>query len=142
MENAITTYEPRMESKSISTISDDSPQSKLQVIAAVNSATSLNDYIEENGNEPIRVVAIFTMPGIRKSRQAGAPDMPCQNTYLITEDGLSLISQSDGIYRSVAVITSMFPSLCVDGESVGIDIKVDSKKLKNGNTIKTLVPAI
>lgn len=132
-----TTYEPQ----SITTIGNDSVEAKLEVVAAVNAATSLNDYIEENGTDTvIDVRDIFTMPGMRKSRDPRYPDTPCQNTYLITSDGECLMSQSDGIYRSASMIVSMFPTLELSEGDKGMKMRVQTKKLPNGNTIKSLVP--
>ena len=125
---------------SLSTITDDSVESRLEIVAAVNSATSLNDWCEDNGADAVLdVVNIFTQPGVRKARAAGQADTPCQNTYIITSDGECLMTQSDGIYRSAAVIIAMFPDLTI-GEKRGIKIQVKSRKLANGNTIKSLVP--
>ena len=139
MENAITTYEPSMNTQSITTIAEDTVENKLAIVAAVNSATSLNDFVKENGMDVTFVVTnIFTMPGVRKARGAGQVDTPCQNTYLITADGECLMSQSDGIYRSAAVIVSMFPTLGDGAE--GMRMRVQEKQLKNGNTLKSLVP--
>lgn len=132
-----TTYEPQ----SITTIDNDSVEAKLEVVAAVNSATSLNDYIKENGTDTvIDVCNIFTMPGMRKSRDPRYPDAPCQNTYLITADGECLMSQSDGIYRSAVMIVSMFPTLELSEGDKGMKMRVQSKVIANGNTVKSLVP--
>lgn len=141
METAIVPAEPQFDTKSITTIADDSVEAKLEVVAAVNAATSLNEFIEENGTDTIIDVRnIFTMPGVRKSRDPRLPDTPCQNTYLITADGECLMSQSDGIYRSAVVIVQMFPTLEVGEGDKGMRMRVQTKKLANGNTIKSLVP--
>lgn len=140
-ENAIVTAEPKFDTQAISTIDSDSVEAKLEVVAAVNAATSLNEYVEENGTDAvINVTNIFTMPGVRKSRVVGQPDTPCQNTYLITADGECLMSQSDGIYRSAAMIVAMFPTLELYDGDKGMKMRVQTKKLANGNTIKSLVP--
>lgn len=139
METAITTYDNAPQN--ISTIAEDTVESKLEIVAAVNSASSLNDYVEENGTDAIiKVTDIFTMPGMRKSRDPRLPDTPCMNTYLLTTDGECLMSQSDGIYRSAAAIVSMFPTLDLGNDTDHMPMRVQSSKLKNGNTIKTLVP--
>ena len=141
METAIVTAEPQFDAKSITTIDNDSAEAKLEVVSAVNAATSLNEYIVENGTDTIIDVRnIFTMPGIRKSRDPRLPDTPCQNTYLITKDGECLMSQSDGIYRSAAIIVQMFPTLEISEGDKGMRMRVQVKKLANGNTIKSLVP--
>lgn len=141
MENAIVTAEPQFDTKSITTIDNDSAEAKLEVVAAINAATSLNEYIEENGTDTIIDVRnIFTMPGVRKSRDPRLPDTPCQNTYLITAEGECLMSQSDGIYRSAAIIAQMFPTLEISEGDKGMRMRVQVKKLANGNTVKSLVP--
>lgn len=141
METAITTYEPAVTAQSISTISEDTVENKLKIVSAVNAATSLNDYVKENGTDATFMVTnIFTMPGVRKARAAGQSDMPCQNTYLILDTGECVMSQSDGIYRSAAAIVAMFPTLDLGDGSCGMRMRVQEKQLKNGNTIKSLVP--
>ena len=125
----------------LSTINEATIDDTLKVITAVNSATSLNDYINENGADIIiNVTDIFTMPGVRKGRGAGQTDTACHNTYLITTDGECLMTQSDGIYRSAAVIVTAFPTLDLGNDEEGFPVRVVSRKLKNGNTLKTLVP--
>ena len=141
MENAITTYEPAMNTQSITTFAEDTVENKLAFVSAVNSATSPTDFVKENGTDVTFVVTnTFTMPGIRKARGAGQVDTTCQNTYLITADGECLMSQSDGIYRSAAAIVAMFPTLDLGDGNEGMRMRVQEKQLKNGNTIKSLVP--
>lgn len=141
MNTAIVPSEAVNEPQSITTIDNDSVETKLEVVAAVNAATSLNDYIAENGTDTvIDVRNIFTMPGIRKSRDPRYPDTPCQNTYLITADGECLMTQSDGIYRSAVMIVSMFPTLELTDGDKGMRMRVQTKKIANGNTVKSLVP--
>lgn len=141
MTTELATTETAYEPKSITTIDNASVEVKLEIVAAVNAATSLNDYIEENGTDTvIDVRDIFTLPGMRKSRDPRYPDTPCQNTYLITTDGECLMSQSDGIYRSAAMIVSMFPTLELHEGNKGMRMRVQSKTLPNKKTIKSLVP--
>lgn len=124
----------------LSTLNEATIDDKLKVVTAVNSATSLNDYINENGADIIiNVKDIFTMPGVRKGR-GGQSDTACNNTYLITTDGECLMTQSDGIYRSAAVIIAAFPTLDLGNDEEGFPVRVVSHKLKNDNTIKSLVP--
>lgn len=106
-------------------------EGKKSTMNAVNNSESLNDFIET----PLDVVAIITTPGIRKSRQAGAPDVPCQNTYLVTADGKSYMSQSQGVARSANLLHAMFTS---DELAAGVKLKCVSKTLKNDNTLKSL----
>lgn len=140
--NAITTYESYTRNN-IATFDPESVEDRLTLVAAVNSAESLNDYVAEHGADAIiNVRRIFTMDGVRKGRGQGQQDVPCKNTYLVTEDGISLMTQSDGIYRSACAIVAAFPDLDLgDGTDV-FPVRVQSKQLKNGNTIKSLVPVI
>ena len=127
-------------SGNLATINPESESDRLMLVAAVNAAESLNDYVAENGTDAvIRVRNIFTMDGIRKGRGQGQGDVPCKNTYLVTTDGLSLMTQSDGIYRSACAIVAAFPTLELEGED-GFPVRVQTKQLRNGNTIKSLVP--
>lgn len=129
-------------SDNLSTVSTSDDATKLQVVAAINSASSLNDWLAENGPDAVLdVVQIFSTPGVRKARGAGQTDTPCNNTYLITADGECLMSQSVGVYRSAAVIVQTFPTLDLGGEH-GIRLRVRTTALKNGNSLKTLVPVL
>lgn len=140
--NAITTYESDTHNN-IASFDPESVEDRLTLVAAVNSAESLNDYVAEHGADTIiNVRRIFTMDGVRKGRGQGQQDVPCKNTYLVTEDGISFMTQSDGIYRSACAIVAAFPDLDL-GDGTGVfPVRVQSKQLKNGNTIKSLVPVI
>ena len=100
-----------------------------QYINAINNAVSLKDYSEV----PLTLTGIITTPGSRKGR-SGLPDVPCQNTYLICEDGRAYFSQSDGIARSANMIARFFADVLADG----VAVKVAETKLDNGNTLKTI----
>ena len=86
--------------------------------------------------EVLRVVDVITMPGIRKGRN-GQADTPCQNTYLIDEDGITYFSQSDGVKRSINTTMSIFKT-CDAGKGY-LPLACKADVLPNGNTIKTLV---
>lgn len=140
--NAITTYEQDTHGN-LATFDPESVEDRLTLVAAVNSAESLNDYVATNGADcVINVRRIFTMDGIRKGRGQGQADVPCKNTYLVTDEGQSLMTQSDGIYRSACAIVAAFPDLDLGDGSGVFPVRVQSKQLKNGNTIKSLVPVL
>lgn len=105
-------------------------EGKKATVNALNNAVSLNDY----NDTPLTIVDIITSPGVRKGRN-GQPDTPCQNTYLIDNEGRAYFTQSDGIARSANAILAMFD---VAEIHAGIPTKVSSAKLANGNTIKSL----
>lgn len=106
-------------------------EGKKATLNALNSAVSLNDF----NDTPLTIVDIITTPGVRKSRNAGVADTPCQNTYLIDYEGKAYFTQSDGIARSVNGILAF---LTADEIHTGIPMCVRSTKLTNGNTIKSL----
>lgn len=105
-------------------------EGKKATVNALNNAVSLNDY----NDTPITIVDIITCPGVRKGRN-GQLDTPCQNTYLIDNEGRAYFTQSDGIARSANAILATYK---VAEIHAGIAMKVSSTKLANGNTIKSL----
>lgn len=114
------------------------PAEKKRVLRAINAAESLNDAVSTG--EVFEVVDIFQTPGVRASRNAQMPDMPCLNTYFLLNDGRTLMSQSDGIARGAQAILSMFPNCGRDVDEGYIALAVTERKLPNGNTIKNVVP--
>lgn len=116
----------------INTCDLDTLDGKMRSANAINSAVSLNDHV----GEVLRVVDVITMPGIRKGRN-GQADTPCQNTYLIDEDGITYFSQSDGVKRSINTTMSIF-KICDAGKGY-LPLACKADVLPNGNTIKTLV---
>lgn len=123
--------------KYIMTVNTDNTQGKLQVLAALNFAAPLKDFVDK----PIKICDCITMPGKRKSRDGGN-DTPCQNTYLIDTDGNAYFSQSDGVKRSVDMIYALFPQFGKETENGFIELKLVEQKLGNGNTLKNLVPVL
>lgn len=122
------------------TIQGDSPENKLRVFNATSDAVSLSAVAEANGLV-LELVDVFQTPGVRKSRNELMPDMPCVNTYLLTKNGTTYMSQSDGIARSAAALVSdaMFPDCGKSLPSGCLHVAVSSKKLSNNNTVKSLV---
>lgn len=114
------------------------PADKMRVLRALNSAVSLNAI----GSTPIDVVDIIQRPGIRRSRDPRLPDAPCINTYFITRDGKTYMSQSVGIANSARDIVDpmMFPDCGRSTEKGCITLQVVAQTLDNGNTIKSIVP--
>lgn len=123
-----------------STIAGNSNVDKARVFNATSGAISLNAAAKDP-DFTIDVVDIFQTVGIRKSRNPMLPDMPCVNTYLLTIDGDTYMSQSDGIARSARdlVSDSMFPDCGKSTEAGCIRLGVKTKVLENGNTVKSLV---
>lgn len=109
----------------ICTIDRASREGVIKVANALSDAESLADY----GDEHFMLVDVITTPGIRT--RTGED---CTNVYLVTADGTILMSQSDGIKRSVQQIVGLFGGDFGDG----IEVAVVTKQLKSGNSLKTL----
>ena len=107
-------------------------EGKMAVMNALNGSESLSDHV----GETLIVKDVVTTRGIRS--RTGEE---CVNTHLILADGSALFSQSDGVQRAVCSLVALFTvnGVCDFGD--GIAIKCVEQTLKNGNTLKTLVPA-
>ena len=120
----------------INTFDLDTEEGKTAVLKAYNAAEPLNNHV----GEALKICDVMTTPGIRKGRQ-GAPDMPCQNTYLIDVDGVAYFSQSDGVARSLQMFIALYPDMGKSSEKGYVELSCVSQEMKNGNTLKTLIPA-
>lgn len=109
----------------ICTIDRASREGVIRVANALSDAESLADY----GDEHFMLVDVITTPGVRT--RTGEV---CTNVYLVSADGTILMSQSDGIKRSVQQIVGLFGGDFGDG----IEVAVVTKQLKSGNSLKTL----
>ena len=131
---------PTVPASLASTISGNSATDKARVFNATSGALSLSNAAKDP-DFVIDVVDIFQTQAIRKSRNPMLPDMPCVNTYLLTLDGETFMSQSDGIARSASDLVSehMFPDCGKSLEDGCLHLGVKTKVLENGNTVKSLV---
>lgn len=109
----------------ICTIDRTSRDGVIKVANALSDAESLADF----GNAHFMLTDVITTPGVRT--RTGEV---CTNVYLVTADGTILMSQSDGIKRSVQQIVGLFGGDFGDG----IEVAVVTKQLKSGNSLKTL----
>lgn len=73
-------------------------QNKLKVFNAHNASASLNQI----GEEPFNIVDVMAEPSTRA--QSGNP---CQNTYIFTDDGRVLFTQSNGIASTINEIVKV-----------------------------------
>lgn len=105
---------------------------KMAVMNALNGSQALSEHM----NETLMVKDIVTTSGVRS--RTGEE---CVNTHLILADGTALFSQSDGVHRAVCSLVALFTvnGVCDFGD--GIAIMCVERSLRNGNTLKTLVPA-
>lgn len=109
----------------ICTIDRTSRDGVIKVANALSDAESLADF----GDKHFILTDVVTTPGVRT--RTGEV---CTNVYLLTADGTILMSQSDGIKRSVQQIVGLFGGDFGDG----IEVAVVTKALKSGNSLKTL----
>lgn len=109
----------------ICTVDRTSREGVIKVANALSDADSLKDF----GDEHFMLTDVITMPGVR-----ARTGEVCTNVYLLTADGKVLMSQSEGIKRSVQQIVGLFGGDFGDG----IEVAVVEKKIAGGNTLKTL----
>lgn len=115
----------------INTLDASTVEGKLTTANALNSAVSLNDYVET----PLQIVDLIQTAGIRKARDKNQIDTPCTNTYLIGADGQAYFSQSEGVARSARNILAIFPDL---NKPEGLKMVCSEMQLPNGNSIKQI----
>ena len=119
----------------VNTLPIETVEGKIATVNAYNAAVSLKDFV----GVVLHVCDVITMPGVRKSRIVGQPDMECQNTYLIDVDGKAYFSQSDGVARSINVIAAMMPDFGKGSELGYLPLACTETQLANGNTLKQIV---
>lgn len=119
----------------MSTVDTSTKQGKISMVNALNSSVSLNDYIAKVKDGRITVVDIILNAGVRsQASDRNDESSRCINTHLILDNGVCVMSQSDGIARSAMAIIDAW-----DGEfGKGIVVQVNNTKLSNGRTLKTL----
>lgn len=122
-----------------STISLDTDHDKNRALRALNNAESLAAVIVPD-QTVFDCVDIFQVPGVRRSRIEGVDDQPCTNTYFLLADGRALMTQSDGIKRSVNMLLALYPDCGRSTEKGCISLAVHEQKLSNGNTLKSVYP--
>lgn len=122
-----------------STLALDTTENKNRALRALNTADSLAAVIVPD-HDAFDVVDIFQTPGTRRSRMEGMPDQPCTNTYFLLADGRALMTQSDGIARSCAMLLAIFPDCGRSTEKGYLTLAVHEQKLPNGNSLKSVYP--
>lgn len=122
-----------------STIALDTTYDKNRALRALNAAESLANVIVPD-QDVFDVVDIFQTPGVRRSRIEGVPDTACTNTYFLLADGRALMTQSDGVSRSVNMLLAIYPDCGRSSEKGYLTLSVHEQKLPNGNTLKSVYP--
>lgn len=119
----------------ICTISRDDFDGQMVIMNALNGSDSLAQHV----NERLNITGIITTPGLR-SRTGEV----CTNTFLVLEDGTSLMSQSDGVADSARAIVAIFrqsDGTVKFGPDGVLPVTCIEIKLSNGNTMKKLIGA-
>ena len=114
----------------ICTVDISKEEGKITVARALNGSEPLKNYTDK----VLKLKSIITTPGVRS-----VSGTDCTNSYMVLEDGKVLFSQSDGVARSLKVITGLWGDVLAEGKTV--NVKCISQTLNNGNTLKTIVPA-
>lgn len=122
-----------------STLALDTTENKNRALRALNTADSLAAVIVPD-QDAFDVIDIFQTPGTRRSRMEGMPDQPCTNTYFLLADGRALMTQSDGIARSCAMLLAIYPDCGRSTEKGYLTLAVHEQKLPNGNSLKSVYP--
>jgi len=95
--------------------------------------------LNESGLEEILAVGIIVKPGVRVDPVSGSRTA-CANTIILSADGKSYVSQSNGIARTAAQLVALFTKR--GGWPVeGVAVRVTESKLTGGRTYKRLVLA-
>ena len=118
-----------------STLSIKDAETRKTVLNAMNNAQSLNDACKADPERVFEVIGCFTQPGIRRARKQGDADQPCTNTTIVCADGSAYFTQSEGIRRSM----DLFSASGVFDDGDVVPMKVVTKEIPGGNTIKTVV---
>lgn len=139
MANDLALFNPGEGTSYKSTITLDTTQDKNRALRALNAAESLAAVIVPD-RDVFDVVDIFQTPGVRRSRVEGVPDTPCKNTYFLLADGRALMTQSDGIGRSVEMLLALYPDCGRSTDKGYLTLAIHEQKLPNGNTLKSVYP--
>lgn len=123
----------------ICTVDINTIDGKIKAANALNGATPLKNHVSED----FVLADVITTSGIRS-----VSNVPCTNTYLITDGGDVYFTQSDGVARSVKTLVALFKGnfkndVDENGEiknAIRVHVKCVEQPLNNGNTLKTLVP--
>lgn len=113
----------------VCTVDTSTREGAITVVNALSDAQSLADYVAEDMDAHFVITDVIMTEGERN--RTGET---CTNTYLILNTGEILMSQSDGIKRSIIQFLSVLGGNFGDG----IEVSVTTKNLKNGNTMKSL----
>lgn len=102
---------------------------KLKVFAL----TSNPELLKDHDGEILPVIGWIVERGYRSR---GDSQEECVNTTLFTEDGKALFTQSNGVANAMSRLRPIFP----DGPNVVLKLRSTKVAMKNGNTVRTLVP--
>lgn len=111
------------------TVPMETTQEKLKVFALTSSPELLKDH----DDEVLSVIGWIVEVGYRAR---GDVQESCINTTLFTSDGHAYFTQSNGVANAMNRLRPIFP----DGPNGILKLKSSKVLMKNGNTVRTLVP--
>lgn len=120
------TFEPR----EYCTLNMDSMESKIKMFNAHNASLALNSI----GEEPFNIVGVTAEHGER-----ARSNNPCQNTYIFTDDGRVLFTQSNGIGKTINEIVDMIHGDFTSAMNGYVTAQVSAVNISEGRTYKRLV---
>lgn len=113
-----------------STIDMNIPQNRIKLFNAHNSATSLKDI----GETPFNIVGVMAEEGERSNSKN-----PCQNTYIFTDDGTVLFSQSNGIAKTINELVALIDGKFAENTTNGyVTARVKSSDIGGNRTYKNI----
>lgn len=111
------------------TVPMETTQEKLRVFAL----TSNPELLKDHDGEILSVIGWIVETGYRAR---GDVQETCVNTTLFTDDGHAYFTQSNGVANAMQRLRPIFPN----GPAGILKLKSTKVAMKNGNTVRTLVP--
>lgn len=112
------------------TFDTQAPENRIKMFNAHNASASLNQI----GDEHFKIVDVMAERGERTNSKN-----PCQNTYIFTDDGRVLFTQSNGIAKTINEIVVMVNSDFAGNTSNGyVEVHVAAMQLSGDKTYKRL----
>lgn len=117
----------------VATVDASTDEGKIDIANALNDALSLADH----EGVVINCVDCIIMPGERRN-YADNSKVPCEDVYLIDNEGQAYFSQSSGVAKSAHFLVSLYPDFGKSRECGYLPIVLTSRDLPDGRTIKKL----
>ena len=111
------------------TVPMETTEQKLKVFAL----TSNPELLKDHDDETLNIIGWIVERGFRAR---GDSQEECVNTTLFTEDGKALFTQSNGVANAMNRLRPIFPN----GPMGVLKLRSSKVAMKNGNTVRTLIP--